>query len=155
VQLAQLYKKGALIHLLESYKNFMDAILENVATPETVHEFVQKGFSVNFRSVGFTDEVVFAMYGAVRARGATPLHCAIEHKNFAMVQALVEAGADINARDAEGAVPLNYAARHEAEDILRYLLEKEADLAGALNNVQEPKETALLQAAAAIYGRRS
>lgn len=60
----------------------------------------------------------------------TALHCAVLNNNLEMVQVLVEAGADINARDAFECTPLLYSVASKNGDvsIAKLLVEKGADV---------------------------
>ncbi len=111
----------------KSYRDFIVSIIEDRATVASIKEFIDKGFSINFRS------------GGGSSPGATPLHCAIENKNLVIVKALVEAGADVNAQDAKGAPPLTYAAQQGSQEIILYLLENDANLITALENTTDLK----------------
>ena len=51
--------------------------------------------------------------------GATPLHEAAE-SDLKFVQVLVEAGAEVNAADADGATPLSIAQHAGKQDIVKY-----------------------------------
>jgi len=71
---------------------------------------------------------------AIKARdsdGSTPLHCATWKGHVAVVAVLLEAGADVNARnqnDHWGTTPLHAAAHANQAAIAQMLLDKGADL---------------------------
>ena len=68
--------------------------------------------------------IVTSMFdGSVRLWGETPLHYAAAYGDEAMVQAMVQAGADRQARNAHGETPLEYAGRHQRPRGIRNLLE--------------------------------
>jgi ankyrin repeat protein len=91
---------------------------------------------------------------------ATPLHKAVQYNEYHFIKFLIEAGADINAKDKTGATPLNYfcvsmsryldseyARDQETEKLLRtldYLIEHGADI----NNKPNGEETLLYTAVA-------
>jgi ankyrin repeat protein len=74
---------------------------------------------------------------------ATELARAIRDGDLRGVRARLEAGAGVNARDAEGNTPLILAALYAGPDCVRLLLEKEADV----NAVNKAGATALIRAA--------
>lgn len=55
--------------------------------------------------------------------GKTPLHYAVTFDQFAMLEILVEAGADVNAADATGMTPLHVAAALNRGELARWLIE--------------------------------
>jgi hypothetical protein len=59
--------------------------------------------------------------------GATPLHCAVAGGSLAVVDALLEAGADPAARDEAGYTPLLLAAERGDLDVVKRLLRAGAD----------------------------
>jgi len=58
----------------------------------------------------------------------SPLLMAISHKNFQMVQYLIENGGNIEYRDSEGVPLICFAVEKESKEIFDYLLEKNAPL---------------------------
>ncbi len=59
----------------------------------------------------------------IRTRGETPLHRAAAYGDFEMVSALIEAGADKTAKDANGDSPLTWGSWHlRPSEILALLL---------------------------------
>ena len=60
-------------------------------------------------------------------QGFTPLHNASYKGYMPVVMALVEAGADVNARDARGFTPLHHASYMGHEKVEAYLLKKGAN----------------------------
>lgn len=74
----------------------------------------------------------------------TALHFAvIEASDPTVIQALVDAGADLEARDIDGSAPIHYAAQNQNVEIIRVLLESGADF----TSVQKDGATALHLAA--------
>ncbi|NBS26403.1 MAG: hypothetical protein EBS81_08860 [Gammaproteobacteria bacterium] len=68
--------------------------------PEGLELLLEAGVDVNVMSVP---------HHLQRAFGGTPLHYAVKARNTNMVEALVNAGADINAKDVDGLTALDYA----------------------------------------------
>ncbi|MDA8161628.1 MAG: ankyrin repeat domain-containing protein [Desulfobacteraceae bacterium] len=79
---------------------------------KNVNEFQQKDDSVSVQD----------------ATGATALHYAVEENNVEKAKALVEAGADIDARDVHGRTPIMYSYILDMSDAAYYLMEKGADV---------------------------
>lgn len=59
------------------------------------------------------------------------LHRAAVQGDLPLFRSLLDAGAELNARDAEGASPLHYAILYEHSDLARFLLSKNADINAA------------------------
>jgi ankyrin repeat protein len=64
---------------------------------------------------------------AVRRSGWTPLHYAATGPNVAVVEYLLDQGAEIDARASNGNTPLMMAARYGAEDSVRLLVQRGAN----------------------------
>jgi len=90
------------------------SIAANNGDAEMVRFLLARGATVNFRS---DDE------------GLTPLHEAIFADSPAAVAALLQGGADVDAKDGDGVPPLLAATRHCLVDIVRLLLSHGAPLA--------------------------
>ncbi|MEX0653824.1 MAG: ankyrin repeat domain-containing protein [Phycisphaeraceae bacterium] len=71
----------------------------------------------------------------------TPLHIALSYNEPAVVRRLVEARADLTARDAHGRTPLHQAAGRDA-DLVAFLLEHGADINAENNRGQTPLDLA-------------
>lgn len=57
----------------------------------------------------------------------SPLHLAVLHSKFDEAKSLLQAGADVEARDSNGETPLHYAAEHDFIHLLELLLHRGAD----------------------------
>ncbi|SLM37659.1 Ankyrin repeat-containing domain [Lasallia pustulata] len=66
--------------------------------------------------------------GASRAVGATALFLAVERSHAAVVQALLDAGVDVNAKDSRGQSSLHRATRRESEGLMKLLLRNGAEV---------------------------
>jgi ankyrin repeat protein len=73
-------------------------------------------------------------------RGDYPLHAAVKLGKIKIVQALIEAGADINARNAIGATPLLLAVAKDHVEVAKCLLQNGADLYLAITHLTENSE---------------
>ncbi len=74
--------------------------------------------------------------------GSTPLHLAAANPDVTALQALVAAGADPNARDADGLTPLHMAAYSQQARHARLLLEAGADPMAKTNAGRDPTSMA-------------
>jgi ankyrin repeat protein len=72
-----------------------------------------------------------------------PVHAAAAGKHFGILKMLVEAGANVNARQQQGFTPLHAAAQHGDEPALRLLLAHGADRAAMAANQQTALDLAL------------
>ena len=86
-----------------------------------------------------------------RPSGVTALHLAAASGNAALVQLLVEHGADVNAKEAEwGQTPLIFAAAQNRADAIRALLAAGADAAITSKTIDVAHESQMDRAAAAL-----
>jgi ankyrin repeat protein len=67
----------------------------------------------------------------------------VEQRSIASLTLLLQAGADVNARDPRGLTPLHEAARWGWNDVVRFLVDKGADLTARDNRGNTPIESAL------------
>ncbi|RYD17319.1 MAG: ankyrin repeat domain-containing protein [Verrucomicrobiaceae bacterium] len=89
-----------------------------------VHALIAAGADVNRKTTPHIPTQSFAR--DIRTRGETPLHRAAAYGDLETIQALIEAGADISARDTNGDSPLTWASWHLRDNgILRPLLHGE------------------------------
>ena len=66
-------------------------------------------------------------FAATDAAGYTPLHWAAIRGNWEPFEALLDAGAPVNAVGADGGTPLHWACHHDRPDMIRLLLDAGAD----------------------------
>lgn len=66
--------------------------------------------------------------GALSDGDMTALHAATEHRRLAIMQLLIDAGADVNARMRSGRTPLMLAAKHSTADAANLLADNHADI---------------------------
>lgn len=86
-----------------------------------VRALIAAGADVNRKTAPNVSTQSFAR--DIRTRGESPLHRAAAYGDLEMILALIEAGADISARDANGDSPLTWASWHLRDnEILRPLL---------------------------------
>ncbi len=104
---------------------------------------LEHGAKVNVRSVDVGEMVKNGPVGLGRL---TPLHQAAQQGNFETVQALVTAGADIEAKDVRGASPLVLAVAtdHANPKIVQLLLEKGAAREAAIEWARRYQDPAIL-----------
>jgi ankyrin repeat protein len=74
--------------------------------------------------------------------GRTALHVALEARRAANAEALLQAGARVDPKDADGQTPLHVAARLDVVEVIPRLLEKGADLRARDRLGDTPLETA-------------
>lgn len=72
------------------------------------------------------------------ALGSTPLHLAATNPDTSAMQALIAAGADVNARDNDGATPLHMAAYSSRPKNTQLMLEAGADPQAKTDNGRDP-----------------
>ena len=92
-------------------------------------DFLSRGVDINIRSSG---------------EDITPLTCAVDNYQTAVVRFLLEQGADPNIRDLFGWSPLMYASAGGQIEVARMLLEEGAD--PNIEDLNKPGETALVLA---------
>ena len=81
----------------------------------------------------------------------TALHyAAIEATDPAVVQALVDAGADLEARDVAGSAPIHYAAQNQNVEIIKVLIAAGADITATQEGGATPLHLAALHSTPAV-----
>lgn len=117
---------GALLHVgnaaAAAYDDFIQAVQNS--RPKEVANLLKRGMDPN----------------AVDPKGQPVLHIAAREGNLDVVKALVEAGADVDRRNAFKETPIMLASLAGSANIVEYLLSKDAE-------VNQPGWTALLYAA--------
>ncbi len=146
--LAVYWRKPALARLIAAWKGTL-SLYEAVALgdaarvrelvdadPSLVHAFAPDGFQPLGLAAFFGHEEIVAV---LLARGAdastpsrndmrvTPLNSAVAAGHSAIARTLVEAGADIHAKQRHGWTPLHAAAEHGDRDLVAFLLARGAD----------------------------
>jgi len=74
-----------------------------------------------------------------------PIEEAAMHKHYIIVEALLDAGADVNARNRNNCIPLHFAATNGSTDIARILLEHGANVNASGNDNYTPLHAASTQ----------
>ena len=97
-------------------------------------------------------EAAFKPHPPTSARGGTPLHFASQCGHVATMKALVEAGADVHAHDAEDKRPLHWAAEEGHVEAMKVLMELGANIDAAAGGVMRGGGMTPLHCAA-IQGR--
>lgn len=119
-----------------SLPEVFQALLSAGADPTAV---CRKGYSVLYRAAMHSEDLVRTLLALGESANqtlgnmqTTPLHSAVSNDEFGVVKALIEYGADVNARDATGVRPLNIATKRDFGDIVQWLLAN-----GAVSSTQE------------------
>lgn len=76
--------------------------------------------------------------GALSDGDMTALHAATEHRRLGIMQLLIDAGADVNARTRSGRTPLMLAAKHSTDDAADLLADNHADIHAKDNDGLSP-----------------
>jgi ankyrin repeat protein len=145
IELARiLIAKGANVNNADEigFTPLLDAAGNGDHNAEMVKLLIEHGAQVNAKS-GDTVEVV--KNGAIQLGHLTPLQFAAQ-ANFEAAEALLKAGADVNAKDVRGATPLIFAVATDRPDprIVKLLLEKGADREPALDWARRYQDPAIL-----------
>jgi ankyrin repeat protein len=77
-----------------------------------------------------------------RVKGCSALHVAARRGNLVVAQALLECGADIEARDKYGDTPLHRAVKCRQAEMVAYLLASGADAQAKSKSGQTPQQMA-------------
>jgi len=89
---------------------------------------VENGADVNAKTIPGRESGAFMR--DVRTKGETPLHRAAAYGDEAMIQYLLDNGADKQARDANGASPIGWASEHLRPGSILHLLSFEGQYVG-------------------------
>ena len=141
LEIAEIYGNEEIIEFLKSCQVFVDSLIQGTATVKSIEQYARIGLA-NIRT--YYSKKSQSHYVSV-------LQHAIESKNLAIVSALVEAGANIEAPGSLGRTALNFAAEVDSQEILSYLLKKGANLITALKKSYSKENHKRLIAAADIY----
>ena len=140
-----LLAKGADVNAVDEGGNtaLMDAAGNGDRNAALVKLLLEHGAAVNVKS-GDTAEIV--KNGPIALGHLTPLQLAAGQANYEAVEALVKAGADINAKDVRDATPLVFAVAtdHANPRIVELLLAKGAAREPAIDWVQRYQDPAIL-----------
>ena len=143
-----LISKGANVNVKDEsgYTPLVFAVWEN--DKDMVELLIDKGADINIEdNDGYTPLYWAAMEGnkelveLLTAKGATPIsaiHLAARAGDLAKVKSLIEAGADINARDKGGGTPLFSAVFADHDDVARFLIAQGADVNAKDKNDMTP-----------------
>jgi ankyrin repeat protein len=94
---------------------------------------VENGADVNARTIPGAETGAFMR--DVRTKGETPLHRAAAYGDEAMIEYLLEHGADKTARDAQGNSPISWASEHLRPGSILHLLSFEGQRVGESSRV--------------------
>ena len=104
-----------------------------------IHDTVESGETTKVAALFKQDP---KLVHAKNADGDQPLHLAARRDDVAMIELLLEAGADVNAKGAKGWTPLHYAGAIDSKDACLALLEKGANRDARNDASQKPEQTA-------------
>lgn len=90
-----------------------------------IHDVAKQGTGARLKELLAKDKTLL---NVKNVRGATPLHFAAINPDRTAIEALLAAGADVNAKDEEDYTPLHMAAFHRQADYALLLLEAGADV---------------------------
>ncbi|MBZ5593717.1 MAG: ankyrin repeat domain-containing protein [Acidobacteriia bacterium] len=140
-----LIAKGAQVNNVDEggYTPLLNAALNGDRSAALVKLLLKQGAQVNVKS-GDTVEIV--KNGPIQVGRVTPLHAAAAQGNHEAVAALLEAGADVNAKDVRNATPLVFAVANDHADpkVVQFLLAHGAALEPALEWARRYQDPAIL-----------
>ena len=125
--------------LLRRLPAFLIPILVVSAGAAEIHQNVDERDSVKVAALLQKDPKLIR---SKNADGDQPLHLAARQDDLAMIELLLEAGADVNAKGAKGWTPLHYAGSIDSKAACLALLEKGANRDALNDAAQKPEQTA-------------
>ncbi|MBS1129143.1 MAG: Ankyrin [Proteobacteria bacterium] len=108
---------------------------ENTSHDQPIHDAAREGSGDDVRRLLKADP---KQRDVRTALGSTPLHLAATNPDTSAMQALIAAGADVNARDNDGATPLHMAAYSSRPKNTQLMLEAGADPQAKTDNGRDP-----------------
>lgn len=154
-EIAQVFlSRGARLDIFEAaavgQAERVEAILER--EPELVNAFADDGFTpLGLASFFCHTEVVRLLINrwadvniaSKNTQRVAPLHSAVSRRQTIIAEALLAAGAQVNARQQENVTPLHQAAHNGQEEMVRLLLNYGADPNARMDNGRTPLSMAL------------
>ena len=145
IELARiLIAKGANVNDVDElgFTPLLDAAGNGDRNAEMVKLLIEHGAKVNVKS---GDSIEMVKNGAIKLGHLTPLQFAAQ-SNYEATEALLKAGADVNAKDVRGATPLVFAVATDRPNpkIVKLLLDKGADREPALEWARRYQDPAIL-----------
>ncbi len=104
-----------------------------------IHDTIQSGDPARVAALIQKDS---GLLKQKNADGDQPLHLAAKQGDAGMIELLLNAGADVNARGARGWTPLHYAGASDSKEACLALLNKGADRSAPNEASQKPEQTA-------------
>lgn len=117
--------RSILIFLVLSLVQAQAVLAQTVGAGELpIHQLAREGSGADVSTLLKADP---ALRDVRTPLGSTPLHLAAMNPDRSAMKALLDAGADVNARDADGSTPIHMAAYASRPQHARQLLEAGAD----------------------------
>jgi uncharacterized protein len=138
---AALGKSGRVIDLLEEDPDLINANAPDGFTPLGLAAFFRHPDTVKV----LLEHGAHPSQPAANTTRVQPLHSAVASQQLAIADMLLNAGADVNARQQHGYTPLHAAAANGQLDMVYLLLKWGADLTAATENGQTPLSLAEAQ----------